>query len=130
MADPAKKVLVVEDNYMNKVLVREVLALNGFEIIEAKTGAEAIRLINEKRPDIILMDIHLPEMDGFTAMRIIKADERFRRIPMLALTAFAMKGDEEDILARGFDGYVAKPIDVKRLVEMIRKCLSAAGRGA
>lgn len=117
------KVLVVEDNFMNKVLVREILALHGYEIIEAKSGTEAIKTLNTHRPDIILMDIHLPEMDGITATRIIKSDERNRDIPILALTASAMKGEEENLIAKGFDGYVAKPIDRKRLLETITESL-------
>lgn len=119
------KVLVVEDNFMNKVLVREILALHGYDIIEAKSGTEAIKTLNTHRPDIILMDIHLPEMDGITATRIIKSDERNRDIPVLALTASAMKGEEENLISKGFDGYVAKPIDRKRLLETISESLGA-----
>jgi CheY-like chemotaxis protein len=104
---------------MNKVLVTEILTLNGYEIIEATSGVEAIKIIAEQRPDIVLMDLHLPEMDGITATRIIKADARNKAIPVLALTAAAMKGDEDDILNKGFDGYVAKPIEVKKLLEAI-----------
>ncbi len=118
------KVLLVEDNYMNKVLVREILALNGYEIIEAMSGTEALKMLMMVKPDIILMDIHLPEMDGFTATRIIKADERNRNIPVLALTASAMKGEEEKILSQGFDGYIAKPIEVKKLLAVISASLS------
>lgn len=113
------KVLLVEDNYMNKVLVREILSLNGYEIIEAKSGTEALKVLTTVMPDIILMDIHLPEMDGFTATRIIKADARNKFIPVLALTASAMKGEEEKILSHGFNGYIAKPIEVKKMLELI-----------
>ncbi len=122
-ADKAK-VLLVEDNHMNKVLVREILALNGYEIIEARSGTEALKMLASVRPDIILMDIHLPEMDGFTATRIIKSDERNRFIPVLALTASAMSGEEEKILNQGFDGYIAKPIEVKKMLEKISNFLS------
>lgn len=113
------KVLLVEDNYMNKVLVREILAINGYEIIEAKSGTEALKVLTTERPDIILMDLHLPEMDGITATRIIKSEERNKAIPVLALTASAMKGEEGNILNKGFDGYVAKPIEVKKLLDTI-----------
>lgn len=123
------KVLLVEDNYMNKVLVKEILTLNGYEIVEAKSGAEAVRLTATERPDIVLMDIQLPEMDGITATRIIKADERNRAVPVLALTASAMKGDEEKILSKGFDGYLAKPIDVKKLISMIKDVLGGGEKG-
>ncbi len=113
------KVLLVEDNYMNKVLVHEMLTLNGYDIVEAKSGTEALVKVSTDRPDLILMDLHLPEMDGITATRIIKSDEKNRSIPVLALTASAMKGEEDKILNMGFDGYVAKPIDVKKLLEAI-----------
>ncbi len=118
------KVLLVEDNYMNKVLVREILTLNGYEIVEAKSGTEALVKVSTDRPDLILMDLHLPEMDGITATRIIKSDEKNRSIPVLALTASAMKGEEDKILNKGFDGYVAKPIEVKKLLEAITVSLS------
>lgn len=113
------RVLVVEDNYMNRVLVTEILTLNGYDIIEADSGVEAIKIMAEEKPDIVLMDLHLPEMDGITATRIIKADSRNRHIPVLALTASAMKGEEDDIIGKGFDGYVAKPIEVKKLLEAV-----------
>lgn len=108
---------------MNKILVREILTLNGYDTIEAKNGLEAVKIAAVEKPDIVLMDIQLPEMDGFTATRILKADARTKNIPVIALTASAMKGDEEKILSQGFDGYVAKPIDVKKLVEMIADTL-------
>ncbi|MEK7679119.1 MAG: response regulator, partial [Deltaproteobacteria bacterium] len=110
---------------MNKVLVREILGMHGYEIIEAKSGTEAIKSLKMHRPDIILMDIHLPEMYCITATRIIKSDERNRSIPVLALTASAMKGEEENLMTSGFDGYVAKPIDKKKLLETISASLGA-----
>lgn len=119
------KVLLVEDNYMNKVLVREILTLHGYEILEARSGTEALKKLAEERPDIILMDLHLPEMDGITATRIIKSEERNKGIPILALTASAMKGEEHQILNKGFDGYVAKPIEVKKLLAAITSNLEA-----
>lgn len=117
------KVLIVEDNHMNKILVREMLTLNGYEIFEAKSGTEALKMLTATRPDIILMDLHLPEMDGITATRIIKSEERNKSIPVLALTASAMKGEEDKILKKGFDGYVAKPIEMKKLLEAITQSL-------
>ncbi len=123
------KVLLVEDNYMNKILVKEILTLNGYEIVEANSGIEAIKLIVSERPDVVLMDLHLPEMDGVTATRIIKADESVKAIPILALTAAASKGEEDDILNKGFDGYVAKPIEVKKLLEAISKSLRDKKQG-
>ena len=125
MAKP--KVLIVEDNDMNKVLVREILTLNGYETLEAKSGLEALKILRDHTPDVILMDIQLPEMDGITATRIIKSEEKNRGIPVLALTASAMKGDEENILSKGFDGYVAKPIEVKKLVETVAAVMKEMG---
>lgn len=112
---------------MNKVLVREVLTLHGFEVMEAANGAEALKAVASLRPDIILMDLHLPEMDGITAMRIIKSEEKNSGIPVLALTASAMKGEEEKILNKGFDGYIAKPINVKKLAETVSEHLGKKG---
>lgn len=132
MEKTKKKVMIVEDNFMNRTLAREILTLRGYATMEAKSGAEAVTLLNslmpDDRPDIILMDLHLPEMDGFTAMRIIKANEQMKDIPILALTASAMRGDEEKILGMGFDGYVAKPIDVKRLAAAVAESLNAKKR--
>jgi len=127
MDEPRIKVLLVEDNYMNKVLVREILTLNGYEIIEAASGTEGLKMLALESPDIVLMDLHLPEMDGITATRIIKADERNRHIPVLALTASAMKGEEQKLIDKGFDGYVAKPIDVKKLLEAITESIKEKG---
>ncbi len=129
MKDSKPKVLLVEDNYMNKVLVTEILTLNGYEIVEAKSGIEAIKPIASERPDVVLMDLHLPEMDGITATRIIKADESLKAIPILALTAAASKGEEDDLLNKGFDGYVGKPIEVKKLLETISKSLRDKKQG-
>ncbi len=117
------KVLLVEDNYMNKVLVKEILTMNGYDIIEADSGIEAIKLIGSERPDVVLMDLHLPEMDGVTAMRIIKADKAVKKIPILALTASASQGEADGILGKGFDGYIGKPIEVKKLLEAISESL-------
>ncbi|MBI5643986.1 MAG: response regulator [Deltaproteobacteria bacterium] len=114
---------------MNKVLVREILTLNGYEIIEAKSGTEALKKLAMERPDLILMDLHLPEMDGITATRIIKSEERNKSIPVLALTASAMKGEEDKIISKGFDGYVAKPIEVRKLLEAIQISLAARKTG-
>jgi two-component system cell cycle response regulator DivK len=119
------RVLLVEDNYMNKVLVTEILTMNGYEVIEAESGIEAIKLIASERPDVVLMDLHLPEMDGVTATRIIKADKSVKGIPILALTASASEGEADDILNKGFDGYIGKPIEVKKLLAAISKSLKS-----
>ncbi|HHD11141.1 MAG TPA: response regulator [Deltaproteobacteria bacterium] len=118
-----KKILVVEDNLMNKVLVKEILSIKGYQIIEAVTGKEAIEKAMAEKPDLILMDLQLPEMDGVTATKLIKEKEEFRDTPVVALTASAMKGDEEKILKEGFDGYVPKPIEVKKLLDVVEENL-------
>lgn len=108
---------------MSKTLIKDILSMNGYEVLEAERGTEALELLATRRPDIILMDINLPGMDGVTAARLIKSRQECRDIPVLALTASAMKGDEERILEKGFDGYVAKPIDVKKLLNAITEKL-------
>ncbi len=122
-----RKILLVEDNYMNQVLVTEILTLNGYEIVDAKTGTEAIKAFNEERPDLVLMDLHLPGMDGVTATRIIKADSSSKGVPILALTASGMEGEEESIISKGFDGYVSKPIEVQKLLDAITEGLKGGG---
>ena len=117
------KILLVEDNYMNQVLVTEILTMQGYTLVDAKTGTEAISVFNTERPDLVLMDLHLPGMDGVTATRIIKADAANKDIPILALTASGIEGEEESILSKGFDGYVSKPIEVQKLLDAITEGL-------
>ncbi len=121
------KILLVEDNYMNQVLVTEILTINGYDVVDAKTGTDAIKVFNEERPDLVLMDLHLPGMDGVTATRIIKADSANKGVPILALTASGLEGEEESILSKGFDGYVSKPIEVQKLLDAISGGLSRGG---
>ena len=123
---PVAKVLVVEDDYMNMILVKEMLTLHGYEVLEATTGVEAVDMAASERPDVIIMDLNLPEMDGVTATRIIK--EGLPEVPVVALTASAMKGDEEDVLAKGFDGYVPKPIELERLLAAVSRGLGPVPR--
>ena len=123
--DSRKKILIVEDNRMSKILIQEILTMNGYEVMEAENGAEALKVAGEKRPDLILMDINLPGMDGITAMRFIKAGMDKKDVPVLAFTASSMEGDDERLLKSGFDGCVSKPVDVKKLVETVKKYLDA-----
>ena len=120
---PEKVVLIVDDNEKNMKLARDVLRLAGFRTLEASSGAESIALALEHLPDVILMDIRLPDMDGTAAAAKIKEDERAAHIPVVALTSLAMKGDREALLAAGFDGYLEKPISVREFPDQIRSFL-------
>jgi two-component system cell cycle response regulator DivK len=113
-------VLIVDDNEKNVKLVRDVLRFVGFRTLEAATGGEAISLATEHLPDVILMDLRLPDMDGTDALRSLKRAAPTASIPIVALTAFAMKGDHERFLDAGFDGYLEKPISVREFPDQVR----------
>jgi two-component system, cell cycle response regulator DivK len=113
-------VLIVDDNEKNLRLARDVLRAAGLGTLEAATGGEGVAAAVEHRPDVILMDIRLPDMDGAEAMRRLKEDERTAVIPVVALTSLAMKGDREWLLSIGFDGYLEKPIDVRAFPAQVR----------
>ena len=115
-----KRVLVVEDNEMNMQLVEFLLEEGGYEIVKAASGEEAMAVARSGEPvDLILMDIHLPGVDGLSVVQELKRDERTRKIPVLALTAHAMRGDKDRFLQAGCDGYISKPIDVKTFLSSI-----------
>jgi two-component system cell cycle response regulator DivK len=116
-----EQILVVEDNQKNMKLFRDVLLAKGYRTLEATTGGEAVELAAEHTPDLVLMDIQLPDLNGVQALHRLRADERTATIPVLALTAQAMQGDRERFLAEGFDGYVSKPVNVHDLIETIRQ---------
>ena len=113
-------VLIVDDNEKNVKLARDVLRFSGFRTVEASTAEDGMALAVEHVPDLILMDIRLPDMDGTTAVRRLKDDARTAAIPVVALTSFAMKGDRERFLAEGFDGYLEKPISVREFPGQVR----------
>ncbi len=121
------KILIVEDNEKNRTLVKDVLQYFGYEVIEAGDGKEGIKMAKEHKPDLILMDIQMPFMDGITAGRILKNDLETKGIKLIALTSFAMKGDKEKILKGGFDDYMAKPIDTRNLSGYIERLLGKGG---
>jgi len=121
------KILIVEDNEKNRTLVKDVLEYHGYEIIEARDGKEGIKMAKEHKPDLILMDIQMPVMDGITAGRILKNDPETKDIKIIALASFAMKGDKEKILKAGFDDYIAKPIDTRKLSGYIERLLGKGG---
>ena len=119
----SNKILVVEDNEMNMQLFEYLLEESGFEIVKATTGEEALKLATESKPDLILMDIHLPGMDGLSVVRELKANGDMDNVPILALTAHAMRGDKDRFLQAGCDGYISKPIDVKTFIPSIQQFL-------
>jgi CheY-like chemotaxis protein len=108
-----ERVLVVEDNDKNRKLVRDVLSHKGYDVIEAETGEDGVRLAKERQPRLILMDIQLPGIDGIEALRRLRADAATHGIPVIAVTASALDRDRRKIMAAGFDGYQSKPLNVK-----------------
>jgi len=118
-----KIVLIVEDDPNSRKLIRDLLQVSGYTTLEATDGEQGVTLAKDKRPDLILMDIQLPVMDGLEATRILKADKKTREIPIVALTAYAMEGDEERILQAGCEGYLPKPIDVQELLKKVPEYL-------
>jgi two-component system cell cycle response regulator DivK len=123
-----ERVLVVEDNEKNMKLFRDVLMATGYRTLEATTGLLAVQLAVAHAPDLVLMDIQLPDIDGVEALSRLRADERTASIPVLALTAQAMHGDRERFLAAGFDGYISKPLNVVEFVGVVRRHCDGRGR--
>jgi two-component system cell cycle response regulator DivK len=121
-----KTVMIVEDNDLNMKLFNDLLRANGYETLPMRNGHEALETLKEARPDLIIMDIQLPEISGLEVTRIIKQDDRLRDIPVIAVTAFAMKGDEERIRQGGCEGYLSKPISVSTFVETVKTYVGAA----
>ena len=116
----AKTVLVVEDNELNMKLFHDLLEANGYDTIETRNGLEAIELARRHHPDLILMDIQLPEVSGLEVTKWLKEDDDLRSIPVIAVTAFAMKGDEERIRQGGCEAYLSKPISVAKFIETVK----------
>jgi two-component system, cell cycle response regulator DivK len=118
-----KKIVVVDDNAASRELIREVLDSPDHRILEAADGREALDLILKSDPDLVLMDIQLPGLDGYSLIRILRQNPRFSRLKMVAVTAFAMQGDREKALTAGFDGYITKPINTYHLEEQVQELL-------
>ena len=116
-------ILIVEDNDKNRKLVRDVLTFKGYETIESETGEEGVRLAEERRPSLVLMDIRLPGIDGVEALRRLRAEEPTRGIPVMAMTASVMSEDRQKIIAAGFDAYLSKPLNVTEFVAAIAQLL-------
>jgi len=122
-----KRVLIVEDNEKNMKLVRDVLQATGYSTLEATTGEEAVELALSQAPALVLMDVRLPDMDGVEALSQLRMDARTASIPVLAVTAQAMKGDAERFKEAGFDGYLSKPVDIDELLTTVEQ--HCRGRG-
>ncbi len=122
----SKTVLVVEDNELNMKLFHDLLEASGYDTIQTRSGLEAIDLAREHHPDLILMDIQLPEVSGLEVTKWIKEDDDLRSIPIIAVTAFAMKGDEERIRQGGCEAYLSKPISVGKFIETVKAYLGEA----
>jgi len=123
----AKRVLIVEDNELNMKLFHDLLEAQGYETLETREGLQALTLAREHRPDLILMDIQLPEISGLEVTKWLKDDDQLADIPVIAVTAFAMKGDEERIRAGGCAAYIAKPISVAHFLETVKRFLEPEG---
>jgi two-component system cell cycle response regulator DivK len=118
-----RRVLIVEDNDMNIKLFRDLLQAHGYETLQTKEGLDALSLARQHKPDLILMDIQLPEVSGLEVTRWLKQDAELQHIPVIAITAFAMQGDEERMRAGGCSGYLSKPISVERLMNTVKQFL-------
>jgi two-component system cell cycle response regulator DivK len=115
-----KTVLIVEDNELNMKLFNDLLEANGYRTLQSRNGVAAVELARRHKPHLILMDIQLPEVSGLEVTAWLKQDEELKHIPVVAITAFAMKGDEEKIRARGCEAYLSKPISVTRFLETVK----------
>ncbi|MEE8352300.1 MAG: response regulator [Rhodospirillales bacterium] len=120
----AKTILIVEDNDLNMKLFNDLLQAHGYETMQTMDGRDVLQMVTERRPDLIIMDIRLPEISGLEVTKTLKADDSLKDIPVIAVTAFAMKGDEEKIREGGCEGYIAKPISVPTFLETIAKFLN------
>ncbi len=121
------KILIAEDNPVNRELLRELLEMRGHTVAEACDGEEALGMMEQSQPDLVLLDIGMPLLDGFAVIRKIRENPRFASMPVVAVTAYAMQGDREKILSSKFDGYLSKPVDARSLVQELDRVLSQPG---
>jgi len=119
----SKTVLIVEDNELNMKLFDDLLSAHGYNTVKTRDGRDAVDLVRKHMPDLIVMDIQLPEISGIEVTQMLKAEEALKHIPVIAVTAFAMKGDEEKIRAGGCEDYIAKPISVPQFIQTVKKYL-------
>jgi len=118
-----RRVLVADDNLPSREILREVLEMSGYEVMEASDGEEAVQKAQRNKPDLMLLDIQMPRLDGFGVLKALRADPQLASLPVLALTAFAMQGDRERAMDAGFDGYITKPLDLTLLRQELRRFL-------
>jgi two-component system, cell cycle response regulator DivK len=123
MHDTMKKIVIAEDSAAGRELLHELVESWGYEVIEATDGREALQKIMETAPDLVLCDIQMPEQDGYAVIQSLRRDPRFTKLPVIALTAFAMRGDKEKALAAGFDGHQSKPVEFESLKAEIERLL-------
>ena len=121
------QILIAEDNPVNRELLRELLEMRGHTVAEACDGEEALGMMEQSQPDLVLLDIGMPLLDGFGVIRKIRENPRFASMPVVAVTAYAMQGDREKILSAKFDGYLSKPVDARSLVQELDRVLSQPG---
>jgi len=122
-------ILYVEDNPDNRMLVRRILLAEDYGLLEAQNAAQALDMLRDSHPDLILMDINMPDMDGYTLTTKIKSMPGFERVPIIALTANVMRGDKEKTLEAGCDGYIQKPLDIDQLIREVERFLSRRSNG-
>jgi CheY-like chemotaxis protein len=119
----AEKILVIEDNEQNRILMRQILIPHGYDVLEAKDGLTGLEMARAHMPDLILLDIQMPVMNGFMVIRELRNDPELRKIKVIAVTSFAMRGDREKALQAGFDEYVTKPINTRTFPELVKQVL-------
>lgn len=119
-----EKILVVEDNEQNRILMRQILTYHGYDVLEATDGLTGLEMARAHTPALILLDIQMPVMNGFAVIRELRNNPELRKIKVIAVTSFAMKGDREKALQAGFDEYVTKPIDTRKFPELVKQVLS------
>lgn len=120
-----KKALIIEDNEDNMVLITFILESNAYEVIQATTGKEGLEALTTMLPDFILLDIQLPDIDGLQVLKILRKNENYNQIKVIAVTSYAMAGDREKMLAAGCNGYIEKPIDPERIIDQIKKVIES-----
>lgn len=121
-----KKILIVEDNEKNRLLMTDLLKFLGYEVLEAENGIKGLKIAEEQRPNLILLDMQMPVMDGFSFVKNFRSNSELKDIKIIAVTSFAMKGDKERILQAGADDYISKPIDTRQLPKLVEKYIGPA----